>query len=140
MTNQSKFVWVTSLVVASLVCCVAGRIARGEDAKPQADRGPIELSEAAKKLHASALMIDGHNDMPWEIRKQGSSSFEKMDISKPQKTLQTDIPRLREGGIGAQFWSVWVPVDLGYKGEALSTTLEQIDLVKQMVVRYPNTF
>ena len=85
-------------------------------------------------------MIDGHNDMPWEIRKQGSSEFSKMDISQPQPTLQTDIPRLRAGGVGAQFWSVWVPVELGYKGEALSTTLEQIELVKQMIARYPETF
>ena len=54
--------------------------------------------------------------------------------------LQTDIPRLREGGVGAQFWSVWVPVDLGYKGEALATTLEQIELVKLMIARYPETF
>ena len=85
-------------------------------------------------------MIDGHNDMPWEIRKQGSSSFDKLDISKPQPKLQTDIPRLREGGVGAQFWSVWVPVETGYRGEALSTTLEQIDLVKRMIARYPETF
>ena len=47
-------------------------------------------------------MIDGHNDMPWEIRKQGSSSFDKIDISKPQPKLQTDIPRLRKGGVGVQ--------------------------------------
>ena len=70
----------------------------------------------------------------------GLVDFEKMDISQPQPTLQTDIPRLREGGVGAQFWSVWVPVELGYKGEALATTLEQIELVKQMIDRYPDTF
>ena len=98
------------------------------------------LTEAARKLHASSLVIDGHNDMPWELRKQGASSFDKMDISKPQPTLQTDIPRLRAGGVGAQFWSVWVPVETGYRGEALSTTLEQIDLVKRMIARYPETF
>ena len=78
--------------------------------------------------------------MPWEIRKQGSRSFDKMDISKPQPSLQTDIPRLREGGVGAQFWSVWVPVEAGYRGEALSMTLEQIELVKRMIERYPETF
>ena len=85
-------------------------------------------------------MIDGHNDMPWEIRTKGSSSFDKIDISKSQRKLQTDIPRLRQGGVGAQFWSVWVPVETGYRGEALSTTLEQIDLVKRMITRYPETF
>jgi membrane dipeptidase len=91
-------------------------------------------------LHEASLVIDGHNDMPWEIRTNGDSSFDKLDISQPQPRLQTDIPRLRQGGVGAQFWSVWVPVEAGYRGEALSTTLEQIELVKRMVARYPETF
>jgi membrane dipeptidase len=120
---------------------VFGQFVYAEDAKPQAaERGPVVLTEAARKLHGSSLVIDGHNDMPWEVRKQGGSSFDKMDISRPQPNLQTDIPRLRSGGVGAQFWSVWVPVELGYRGEALATTLEQIDLVKQMIARYPDTF
>jgi membrane dipeptidase len=131
----------TLLIVAVSFAVFAGlRIVHGDDAKKPAERPPIVLSEAAKKLHSRSLVIDGHNDMPWEIRKQGNSSFEKMDISKPQPTLQTDIPRLRQGGVGAQFWSVWVPVEAGYRGEALATTLEQIDLVKKMVAHYPDTF
>src|SRR3954453_21572144 len=140
MRNKSKFALLPGLVVASLVCCTAGGNVWGEDARPQADRAPVVLTDAARKLHASALVIDGHNDMPWEVRKQGSSDFNKMDISRPQPTLQTDIPRLHRGGVGAQFWSVWVPVETGYRGEALSTTLEQIDLVKRMIARYPDTF
>ena len=104
------------------------------------DRAPVVVTDQARALHARSLVIDGHNDMPWEIRKQSGSDFAKLDIARPQKTLQTDIPRLRAGGVGAQFWSVWVPVDLGYKGEALATTLEQIELVKQMINRYPDTF
>lgn len=101
---------------------------------------PVVVTDRARRLHAAAIVIDGHNDMPWEVRKQGGSSFDKMDIAKRQPDLQTDIPRLREGGVGAQFWSVWVPGELGYRGEALSTTLEQIDLVKHMIARYPATF
>jgi membrane dipeptidase len=111
-----------------------------DDAKAKADRAPIVLTDAAKALHRRSLVIDGHNDMPWEIRQQGDSKFDKLDISKRQSTLHTDIPKLREGGVGAQFWSVWVPVETGYRGEALSTTLEQIELVKKMVERYPETF
>jgi membrane dipeptidase len=98
------------------------------------------LTDAARELHRRALVVDGHNDLPWEIRTRGSSSFETLDIAKPQPELHTDIPRLREGGVDVQFWSVWVPVDLGYKGEALATTLEQIELVKLMIDRYPETF
>src|SRR4051794_27085529 len=131
---------VLSLTAIAVLLGALSSMSKAEDAKPGADRPPIVLTERAKKLHASALMIDGHNDMPWEVRKQGSSNFDKMDISKPQPTLQTDIPRLRAGGVGAQFWSVWVPVEAGYRGEALSTTLEQIDLVKRMIARYPDTF
>jgi membrane dipeptidase len=62
-----------------------------------------------------------------------------MDIAQPQRTLHTDLPRLREGGIGAQFWSVWVPVETARRGRALATTLEQIDLVHRMIARYPET-
>src|SRR4051794_39861248 len=140
MTIKSQYILRSSLTVACFVFCAAIRVVHAEDAKPQRDRSEIKLTDTAIKLHKSALMIDGHNDMPWEIRTKGSSNFDKMDISKSQPILQTDIPRLRMGGIGAQFWSVWVPVEAGYRGEALSTTLEQIDLVKRMIARYPDTF
>jgi membrane dipeptidase len=129
-----------SLMASALTTfAVIAVVAHAEDAAP-ADRGPIVLTDRARELHNRSLVIDGHNDMPWEIRKQGSSSFTKMDIAKLQPTLQTDIPRLREGGIGAQFWSVWVPVEMGYKGEALAATIEQIELVKLMIDHYPDTF
>src|SRR4051812_48191679 len=139
MTNKSPQILAT-LTACCIVCCAAVHVLRAEDAKLSSDRRDIKLTDAAIKLHESSLMIDGHNDMPWEIRKQGSSSFDKFDISTVQPKLQTDIPRLRKGGVGAQFWSVWVPVETGYRGEALSTTLEQIDLVKRMIARYPETF
>ena len=109
------------------------------EVRPESERGPVMLTDAARELHRRSLVVDGHNDMPWEIRKQGSS-FTKTDISQPQPDLHTDIPRLREGGVDVQFWSVWVPVDLGYQGQALATTLEQIELVKLMIERYPGTF
>jgi membrane dipeptidase len=111
-----------------------------EDQSSNVEREPIELRDAARELHRRSLVVDGHNDLPWEIRTKGSSDFSKIDISQPQPELHTDIPRLREGGVGAQFWSVWVPVDLGYRGQALATTLEQIELVKLMLSRYPESF
>ncbi|MCC6493081.1 MAG: dipeptidase [Pirellulales bacterium] len=103
-------------------------------------RPPVVLSDQARRLHASSLVADGHNDLPWEIRTQSRGRFDRLDISKRQPTLQTDIPKLRQGGVGAQFWSVWVPVSTAQRGVALTTTLEQIDLVKAMIARYPETF
>ncbi len=87
------------------------------------------------------MVVDGHNDLPWNIREQASSTFDKMDISKSTKeTMHTDIPRLREGGVTAQFWSVYVPAGTRHDGKSLETTLEQIDIVYAMIERYPETF
>ena len=130
----------TCRVAFVILIMYRGALCQAEERPAAAERAPLELTDAARELHRRSLLVDGHNDMPWEIRKQGSSNFTKIDISQPQPTLHTDIPRLREGGVGAQFWSVWVPVDLGYRGQALATTLEQIELVKLMIERYPATF
>ena len=104
-------------------------------------RRPVVVSDAALKLHAESLVIDGHNDLPWELRRKDSgASFRDIDLLRPQKNLHTDIPRLRKGGVGAQFWSAYVPADTGKKGTALKTTLEQIDAIHRMVTRYPGEF
>ena len=100
---------------------------------------PISVSERAIKLHQSAPVFDGHNDLPWAMRQAGGR-FERFDISKRQADFHTDIPRLRSGGVGAQFWSVYVPTSTMKDGSALTTTLEQIELVKQMTQRYPDVF
>lgn len=122
-------------LLSGLVAAAEAPLRVGTETRP-----PVVLTDAARRLHASVLVIDGHNDLPWELRKQAAGQFERMDISQPQASLQTDIPRLRQGGVGAQFWSVWVPVDTAKRGAALSTTLEQIDLVHRMLARYPETF
>jgi membrane dipeptidase len=105
------------------------------------DRGaPVVVSDAAMKLHRESLVFDGHNDLPWEVRTKFGSSFDAADIAKPQPKLQTDIDRLRRGGVGAQFWSVYVSVDSMRKGTSAHDVLTQIDLVRQMCRRYPETF
>jgi membrane dipeptidase len=93
-------------------------------------------------------LIDGHNDLPWEIRERFKSDpgavnlaadTRQLALEAEQAALMTDIPRLRAGRVGAQFWSVWVPVtSQGF--EAVQTTLEQIDIVKRMADRYPADF
>jgi membrane dipeptidase len=93
-------------------------------------------------------LIDGHNDLPWEIRERYKSDVAAIDLSADTRRLplqagqaafMTDIPRLRAGHVGAQFWSVWIPVSVqGF--EAVQMTLEQIDLVKRMSAQYPADF
>ncbi len=102
--------------------------------------GEVVVSEQALAIHREALLIDGHNDLPWALRGKDGSSFRTIDLNKPQKQLHTDIERLKKGNVGAQFWSAYVPVDYSKKGIAVRTTLEQIDVVHEMARRYPETF
>jgi membrane dipeptidase len=85
-------------------------------------------------LLAAHPVMDGHNDLLWEMREQVGYDFDRVDIAKPQTTTQTDLPRLRAGGVGAQFWSVFVPCQEGER--AVTTTLEQIDAAYTMIRRY----
>src|SRR6185295_13321276 len=99
--------------------------------------------ERARKLLDQVPLIDGHNDLPWEYRKRVRNHLEKIDLrgdtSKLEPPMHTDIPRLRRGGLGGQFWSVYVPVEtLG--ADAVQAVLEQIDDVHRLAERYPDTF
>jgi membrane dipeptidase len=86
--------------------------------------------------HTAILMVDGHNDLPWAMRKV-RYDFDAVDVAQAQLQLHTDIPRLRAGRLGAQFWSVFVPCTL--TGErAVTATLEQIDAVYLMIQKYPD--
>lgn len=98
------------------------------------DRWP----ERVVRLHSEAPLIDGHNDLPWEIRKAGISAA-AMRLDRGRSGVLTDIPRLRRGMVGGQFWSVWVPTSLSGT-EAVKTTREQIDRVKEMCAAYPSVF
>jgi membrane dipeptidase len=93
--------------------------------------------DAARDLLRRSPLVDGHNDLPWTIRKRCGADLTAIDLAAPVAGTHTDLPRLRRGGVGGQFWSVYVPGSL--QGEAaVTTTLEQIDLVHRMVDRYPD--
>jgi membrane dipeptidase len=85
------------------------------------------------------LVFDGHNDLPWAMRKLCGYDMDEVDLTGPVAGLHTDVPRLRKGQVGAQFWSVFVPSKLT-GGEAVTATLEQIDFVHRMAARYPDDF
>lgn len=128
-------------IMCIMVACA--RLAPSAEPKPPANpaadqRPPVVLTDEARQLHRSAILIDGHNDLPWQLRTKGDSGFDKFDVAKSQPTLDTDIPRLRQGGVGAQFWSAYAPVETMRTGEAAKVTLEQIDLIRRLIARYPD--
>jgi membrane dipeptidase len=115
---------------------VAGLLAAALTQTPSTDSA---LLDRALALHKQAPVIDGHNDYPWELRQKAQSDLDKLDISKSQPSIMTDIDRLRRGGVGGQFWSVYVPGEM--QGQtAVTATLEQIDIVHRMLRKYPETF
>lgn len=82
-------------------------------------------------------VVDGHNDLPWALREAGRLDLDGVDLAGGLPDLQTDLPRLRRGRVGGQFWSVFVPAS--FAGDsAVTATLEQIDLVDRLVARYPD--
>ena len=93
-----------------------------------------------KKLLRSVPLIDGHNDVPWQYRKRGND-MNAIDLSRDTSSsnMATDIPRLRAGSVGGQFWSVYIPATMG-GSIAVRAVLEQIDVVHQMCARYPEAF
>lgn len=99
--------------------------------------------QTALEVLTKSPVIDGHNDVPEQIRELFGNDFSKFDLMDlPPDVLlktQTTIPKLREGKVGGQFWSVWVDPALP-KYEAVTAVLEQIDTVERMVARYPDTF
>ncbi|GGB39141.1 membrane dipeptidase [Sphingomonas metalli] len=105
---------------------------------------PAPVGDAAVRRAEAVLarhpVIDGHNDLAWEIRDHHDAAVESLDLSagtdRLPYPLQTDLARLRRGHVGGQFWSVWVPADVEGP-RAVEMTLEQIDIVRRLVARYP---
>lgn len=109
-----------------------------------------ERAARVERVLAATPLIDGHNDLPWEIRQRVGNAdaidlradTSRLPAGKAEPSappLMTDVPRLRKGRVGAQFWSVWVPPTVAGT-TALKMTMEQIDLVHRMVERYPDDF
>jgi membrane dipeptidase len=130
-----------SLGAIAAVAISAGLSAQDKPMTPAAaaPAADAKLLERARALHKQVPLTDGHNDLPWAMRNGAWYDFNKIDIKQSQPTLHTDIARLRQGGLGAQFWSVYVPSTLqGQK--AVTATMEQIDAVYAMLRKYPDVF
>ncbi|ADL02036.1 dipeptidase [Brevundimonas subvibrioides] len=121
------------MIRASLIAVSALALALPAAAQDQA---------AVRRILETTPLIDGHNDLPWALREGFGNDPHAVDLATDldsSTTLHTDIPRLRAGGVGGQFWSVYVPAQLA-PVEAARETFEQIDTVRRIVAAHPETF
>lgn len=126
------FRWLVVCLLVAFAGAVAGAV-------PSDDRGHGERMAVAREVLREVPLIDGHNDAPWEIRSlvhNRLGDFDFNDTSGLDNPMQTDIHRLRAGGVGGVFWSVWVPTELSGP-EAVTAVIEQIDLVHRLAQKYP---
>lgn len=106
--------------------------------RPTVDDG-VEISDRAREIHSRSYVWDGHNDLPWALRARNDLNVEKTNLNH-EPSLHTDIPRLRAGNVGAQFWSVFVPASTMRTENAFQMTLEQIACVRAILAKHPEVF
>lgn len=119
------------LTITMLVSCASVQAQDRDDYRDEA----IEILE-------SVPLFDGHNDTPWQYRNRVGYKFSELDFydtTQLENPMHTDIPRLKEGRVGAQWWSVYVNAHIP-ENEAVVRTMEQIDFVKRMAYTYPDVF
>lgn len=107
------------------------------DHEPADDpRSTGEMSTLVTDVLRRAPVADGHNDLMWALRELSGYDLAATPLDRPLAATHTDLPRLRRGGVGAQFWSVFVPAQLP-GGDAVTATLEQVDAVVRATQTYP---
>ena len=130
-----------ALAGALVLLAAAAPPAAAQEAAGEGRAADAELLARARAVLDRVPLIDGHNDFPWQVRERASGKLSGLelsdDLSVLDKPTHTDLARLREGGVGGQFWSVYVPVST--EGPlAVKATVEQIDVVHRMARRYPD--
>lgn len=125
------------LAILSVLVACTGNLAAAPTTQWAADAA---LLERARAIHQSVPLIDGHNDLPWMLRNRARGDLSQMDIRGPLPDLHTDIPRLKQGGVGGLFFSAYVPYSAYERKMAARMTIEQIDLIHRMVAFAPETF
>ncbi|MHC4274239.1 MAG: dipeptidase [Planctomycetota bacterium] len=132
---------VPAIRMAVVGCALAGTAACTGAARAEAP--DADLDARVRRLLEAVPLIDGHNDTPWRYRDQVNLQLGELDFASDLSSLdspwQTDIIRLRAGGVGGQFWSLFIPIrgQGGQPGDT-RTVIEQIDFVKRLVARYPD--
>ncbi len=135
--------WIRSAVIMVAVVTASAVPALAADTPKPWTPPDAALIEKARRLLDRVPLVDGHNDVPWELRERVKNHLGQLDLrtdtGKLKKPMQTDIPRLRTGGLGAQFWSVYIPADKAGPG-AVGLVMEQMDVVHRLTEIYPDTF
>jgi len=107
-------------------------------AAPLSAQGPDPHLEVARRVLRTTPLVDGHNDLPWAIRNDPRARGDVAAYDLRQRTPgHTDIARLRQGMVGGQFWSVYVPGDYADSGYA-RVQLEEFDIARRVIERYPD--
>ena len=99
---------------------------------------PADLIERARRILQAVPIIDGHNDIPSKLLESAGGDPDKADLSKPQPQFHTDFARMRQGGVGAQFWSAYVENDSIAVGGALRQGIREVDMALRFTRRYPD--
>ncbi len=122
-------------LLLTLAILLPGAQVRAQEPWPDPDPG---LLERARALLREVPLIDGHNDLPTSLLELEGGDPVGADLTHPQPHLPADLPGLREGLVGAQFWSAWVPSEPPLSADALRLGLREIDMVHRMAVAYPD--
>jgi len=129
-------------ITLTLVCLATTMFAAENSPAAAADKEAAARMAVVKKALRAVPLIDGHNDLPWQYRKLGND-FSRVHLETGTTAFKpawhTDIPRLRAGMVGGQFWSVYVPTT-NPGPSAVQVTMEQIDVVHRLCAAYPETF
>ena len=125
----------SSSFLTTLVCAVLFLVPTMSLAQDQISAAAMEH---AKELLMSTPLIDGHNDLPWVIREETGGDVAAFRLER-RNEFDTDIPRLRDGLVGAQFWSVWIPGETAPE-DSRRLQLEQIEVARQIIEHHPDTF
>lgn len=125
-----------------LVGCVAGAMTTPL-VGAVTDESDAALEARARRLMSETPLIDGHNDVPWQYRKRVNLHLDQLDFASDLTALDppmhTDIARLRAGGVGGQFWSVFIPIrESGGEAGDARTVIEQIDFAKRLIAQHPD--
>ncbi|EGI68462.1 Dipeptidase 1, partial [Acromyrmex echinatior] len=137
-------VWIVSVIILSIGTWV-GRVGpRPADGELALLTSPRERLETVRQVLSEVPLIDGHNDLPWNIRNFLHNQLAEFDFDRDLRQVapwsksawsQTDLVRLRQGMVGGQFWAAYVPCESQHLN-AVQLTLEQVDLIKRLIEKY----